>query len=377
VEVSCKRSGWLGFNAVTACIQYIETALPGEPIQQSVVRDRMLALFAGDRLSQRRVRAVYARSGIDTRHSVLFQANTGPNDFLGLGARDHPPSTAERNRVYVAAASELAVRAARKAIDDSHTAALGITHIITVSCTGFFAPGLDHVLLDKIPLARDVRRYHIGFMGCFASFQALQMAAAFCAQEADALVLIVAVELCSLHAHLGNNSDDIVAASVFADGAAAALIGNRQEVGKRGLEIHGFRSLVTRDSQKEMSWMPGDLGFDMVLSSYVPGLIECNLREAIEPLLEEAGLEFAQIGSWAVHPGGRRILDKVKQGLSLREMQLADSRAVLARAGNMSSATILFVLKRLMQQQSRPDGRWIGALAFGPGLSIESALLSF
>jgi len=362
----------------SACIQHIETALPGAPCSQTVVRDKMLALFAGDKRSQRLIRAVYGRSGIHTRHSVILDSGEETNEdrFLGAEARRKPPSTALRNGIYVRAASRLAVQAVRSLMLESCCDAASITHIITVSCTGFFAPGLDHVLLNEIHLSRDVRRYHIGFMGCFASFQAMQMAAAFCAQEPEARVLLVAVELCSLHSHLRAHNDDIVAGSIFADGAAAALIGRQPLAGKAGLCLHGFRSMVTEDSQQDMSWMLGDEGFEMVLSSYVPQVIETNIRAAVDPLLAAFDVGLEDIGIWAVHPGGRRILDKVNHGLDLAQGQLAASRKVLAATGNMSSATILFVLKNILGQPHAPEPNRIVALAFGPGLSIESGLLS-
>ncbi len=280
-------------------------------------------------------------------------------------------------REVVREALPLALRAARAALDDADLPPEDVTHLVTVSCTGFATPGVDLYLVDALGLPQDVERTHIGFMGCFAAFPALRLARAFVALDPDAVVLIVCVELCTLHLQPRGDVDAVLSGAVFADGAAAAIVSARPPASDvRTLRLDATSTALARSGVDAMAWTIGDHGFDMTLTAYVPRVLEAETSAAVAPLLRRGGLIATDVPWWAVHPGGRAIVDKVAGALALPEAAVAASRDVLRAAGNMSSATVLFVLERLMD----PDlpgpavGDAVAALAFGPGLTVDGAL---
>ncbi|MBF4573750.1 type III polyketide synthase [Herbiconiux sp. VKM Ac-1786] len=379
---------------MAASIRSIQTAVPPTELAQEAVRDLFAAQPGLTRLGQRLVATSFDSSGIRTRHTVLDELaadGRAPTElFVDAATRAFSsPSTGERNRLYVGHAPGLAVTAARRALDAlaPGITAADVTHVVTASCTGFFAPGPDWALQRELGLADSVQRHHVGFMGCYAAFPALRIAKAFCDADPEAVVLVVCVELCTLHVRSSNEPDQIVASSVFADGAAAAVVTAR-DTGASAyptLELDEFVSTIVPDGEADMAWTIGDHGFEMVLSSYVPKIIEQNIRTALAPLLGSAGAQAAS--HWAIHPGGRSILDRVEQTLELTPAQLGPSREVLRDYGNMSSATVLFVLKAILDQAlvtgtmdarpaaARPTER-VCAMAFGPGLTVESGLFT-
>jgi predicted naringenin-chalcone synthase len=369
----------------------VGTAVPAHRYEQSYVREVMGRWLSGDRRTTKLLDRVYGASAIDARHSVL-------DDFLPVrepassgSPRPRPPlfldettggfrsaSTGARNARYALEAGPLAVRAAQDAFRRvGSLRPADVTHLVTVSCTGFATPGTDLELVRALGLPADVERYHLGFMGCFAAFPALRLARAFCAQDPDALVLVVCVELCTLHLQDSADVDAILSGSVFADGAAAALLSGRAAGGEvRTLRLDATSTAVTRTGADEMAWTIGDHGFDMTLTAYVPRVLEAEAAEALAPLLTRAGVAVDDVPWWAVHPGGRAIVDKIVGALALPETAVAASREVLRLAGNMSSATVLFVLERLMDpaQPGPAPGEAVAALAFGPGLTVDGAL---
>jgi len=370
-------------------VRTIQTAIPATVLRQAEVRDVFAAQPGLTRLGTRLVSASFDGSGIDTRYTVI--------DELTLDTQsEHPqffdlesghllaPSTKVRNELYIDRASALYVEAGRKALDAVEgIGAADITHVVTVSCTGFFAPGPDYVLVRQLGLAPSTLRYHVGFMGCYAAFPALRMAKSFCEADPDAVVLVVSVELCTLHVRSSNEPDQIVASSVFADGAAAAIVTARELPAGPGpvLDLDAFESVLTPVGEDDMAWKIGDEGFEMILSSYVPKIIDEHIVGALDPLLaREPALATAPseaIAHWAIHPGGRSILDKVEAKLQLTEAQLAPSRGVLREYGNMSSATVLFVLKAIIDAWPGPaSGDRVCAMAFGPGLTVETGLMT-
>lgn len=245
-----------------------------------------------------------------------------------------------------------------------------VTHVIFASCTGFVNPGPDFFLVKDLGLAENVERYIVGFMGCYAAFPCLRMAAQFCRADPEAVVLVVCLELSSMHLKFDHSLDSILGNAVFADGAAAALVSGREPApGDATYILDSFATATVPDSEAEMAWSIGDEGFDLVLSSYVPRLIESEIGN----ILEGAGIEPGETDRWAVHPGGKSILEKVEQTLELGPGALRESREILRRYGNMSSATILFVLEEMQRRQHQ--GERIAALAFGPGLTVETAKL--
>jgi len=377
-------------SVMPIALHAVGTSLPPHRYPQAYVREVMGRWIGGDRRTDKLLDRVYAASAIDARHSVLddFLPEDGeggarprdtPSLFLTADGGFRSPSTGERNALYTRHAPILAEAAGRDALAAAgDVTAADVTHLITVSCTGFYTPGVDLHLQRALGLGEAVERYHVGFMGCFAAFPALRMARAFCAADPAAVVLIVTVELCTLHLQPGPEVDGILAASVFADGAAAALVSARAPSGpQRALALEGHATAITREGGDEMAWTIGDTGFDMTLTAYVPRVLEAEAAEALAPLFASAGVSPDEIRWWAVHPGGRAIVDKVVTALGLPEAAVAASRAVLRRAGNMSSATVLFVLRELMDRAGPgPDvGEPLVALAFGPGLTVDSALL--
>jgi predicted naringenin-chalcone synthase len=323
--------------------------------------------------------ALYAHCGVATRHSalgrgvvddVLNDTRHSGSVYLPTGAPDDAgPTTGERMRVYAECAPPLAGRAAAEALAEARLRPAEVTHLVTVSCTGFFAPGVDGALIRDLGLPPTVARTHVGFMGCHGALNGLRVAHAFAGSQPGARVLLVAVELASLHYHYGWDPQRVVANALFSDGAAAAVGAAGGPDGAWRLAATG--SCVFADSADAMTWTVGDHGFAMTLSKAVPGLIARHLRPWLEDWLSGHGLTIEGVGSWAVHPGGPRILTAVAQGLALPAEALVASREVLRDGGNMSSPTVLFILRRL-----RDGGgpRPAVALAFGPGLVAEAAL---
>ncbi|MEN6626814.1 MAG: type III polyketide synthase [Candidatus Sumerlaeia bacterium] len=368
---------------MNAAIQGWGTALPAHAIEQADAAELAIRLTRHANGQLMALPALYRRTTVRRRHSVLLHANHGSKpeqNFYSI--RDQSeirnPSTAERMDVYHRLAPSLAARAARSAIESAEAFTARspqaeirhhITHLVTVSCSGFSAPGIDVALIRELGLAPTVERTHIGFMGCHGALNGLRVARAICGADADARVLLCALELCSLHYQFSADSDKIVSNALFADGAAAAVIG----AGEGGWAISATGSYLIPDSLDAMTWRIGDNGFEMTLSPKVPELIGQSLRPWLEGWLASNGLRAGQINSWAVHPGGPRILSSVESALGLDHAALGASREVLAQCGNMSSPTILFILERLAKTNApRPAV----ALAFGPGLIAEAVLFN-
>ncbi|MDF2047216.1 type III polyketide synthase [Microbacterium sp. Kw_RZR3] len=358
---------------MTARILSIGTALPETRVDQATLRDLFAAQPGFDRKAQRLVGAAFDAAAIDTRHVVLPQlAGEGGG---ALGVRDGDtllmPPTGARNDEYRRTAPTLFAEASRTAIAGSGRTPDAITHVVTVSCTGMFAPGPDYRLVRDLGLATTVERYHLGFIGCAAAIPALRLAARIVAADADAVVLVACAELCSLHWQTSSHPDQIVAASVFADGAAAAVVASA-DPGHEGFDLDGFATHLTGEGERDMAWTVGDSGFAMTLTPEVPRIIG---REIVGIAADVIG-DLDGIDAWAVHPGGRSILDRVETALDLDAGALAPSREVLRAHGNMSSATLLFILRDLLAEPSRDDGDRVAALAFGPGLTVEAARLT-
>lgn len=363
-----------------AYIHQLATAVPRYAIPQSYARDSLKERLGDNRLAQRLVHRLYSQSGIETRYSAVGDFAPAGSESTGLFLDEQgaytSPSTKVRNDLYTEAARPLFREAAERVLQDSPGfTAEDVTHVVTVSCTGFFAPGPDYFLVRDLGLRPNVQRFHLGFMGCYAAFPALRMAKAFCEAEPDAVVLVVCLELCTLHLQLGGDPNRLLASSIFADGAGAALVSARHPQDAL-YELSGLATALTPVGigEADMAWTVGDEGFDIVLSSYVPEILGANIGAALAPLFEQYGLAQADIDHWGIHPGGRAILDKVETSLELEENALEPSRRVLRDYGNMSSATILFVLKEMLSEAAAGDK--VCAVAFGPGLTVESGLLT-
>ncbi len=362
---------------MAAYLHSIAKAVPGHAYDQERALEVMKAWHGDDRRTNRLLGGIYRASAIERRHSVVDDFQPGSEGgffYLPEEDRFRDPSTGERNAAYAREAGKLAVCAAVRALSTSAVAPQEITHLITFSCTGFYAPGVDLDLVRELGLPESVERYHLGFMGCYAAFPAMRLARSICMADADAVVLLVSVELCTLHLQAGKETDELLAASVFADGAAAALVTSRPPEDRNSFRLEAFHSALATHARDDMAWTIGDTGFTMTLSSEVPRVVEREVGGALRPLWERAGVAREDMAGWAVHPGGRAILDAFASALELPEGSLQESRDILRRYGNMSSATVLFVLERMLRGEAL--GGPITAVAFGPGLAVESALLS-
>lgn len=314
---------------------------------------------------------IYTHSGVKCKGSVLM--GDGDPFFYQPPQNEHDrgPTTAARMARYAIESPKLGMAAARAALVHADVAPADITHLISVSCTGFFAPGLDIALQTDLGLSPTVHRTHIGFMGCHGAFNALAVARSIAAADPDAVVLICCVELCSLHYAYGWNPEKLVANALFADGAAAAVVSATSH-DHGGWRLAATASRVLPQAHDAMTWNIGDHGFDMTLSMQVPKLIAENLRPWCTEWLADHRLTLSDIASWAVHPGGPKILATVEESLNLPPAALAASREILCDHGNMSSATILFILNRLAA--TGHNGPCV-AIGFGPGLAMEGMLL--
>lgn len=365
----------------------LETAVPPTILVQEQAREVFAAQPGLTRLGTRLVTTCFDSAAIDTRFTAVeelsLDANPeNPKFFDPDTNRVLSPSTKVRNEIFATEATKLFVEAGKTAVAQAQGIDLDdITHVITVSCTGFFNPGPDYKVVRALGLNPAVQRYHLGFMGCYAAFPAMKAAKQFCLADPEAVVLVICVELCSLHVRTSNDPDTIMGSAIFGDGAAAAVISAREPEGEEPvIRLDHFETVLTPVGEEAMAWNIGDEGFEMVLGSYVPHIIEEHITGALEPLLakepELAGSPYRDITHWAIHPGGRSILDKVESKLELTQEQLVPARETLREYGNMSSATVLFVLKYMMGQAASQREERICSMAFGPGLTVETGLFT-
>lgn len=300
------------------------------------------------------------RSGIDTRWCAAFESENAC--FYDTGGI---PGTAQRMALWSRAARAMALDAGRQAIARAGVDAATITHVVTASCTGFEAPGIDAFLIESLGLARDARRLNLGFMGCHAAVNALAAARAIAVSNPQATVLVCCAEVCSAHFHHTARVDQLIANTLFSDGAAAAIVAGDAVA---GVELAATHTTLIADTAGEMRWTIGDRGFEMTLGAQVPSVLEREVGAWVRGALDGEGLSVSDIGGWAIHPGGPRVIDAVTAALALDPRAGDPSRAVLRECGNMSSATLLFILERL--QRAEVPRPWVG-LAFGPGLVGE------
>ncbi len=327
---------------------------------------RLFIDWAEGQIEDERTRKLFLRmadrSGIEHRWSVLAPAPGGrPHNEEGAFYHGEAPTTARRMQVYAEEAPKLALAAIAKLREQ--VGLDGVTHLVVASCTGFVAPGVDQIIARALGL-ENVERTLVGFMGCYAAVSALRTAHHIVRSEPEARVLAVTVELCSLHLQQTQQLESLLAMLQFSDGAAAALV--TSEPG--GLEMSHLFSMQLEDSAELIQWQIGDTGFEMTLSGEVPGRIQHALANEAARATLYNGWGPEQISSWAVHAGGRSILDAAEKGLELPQGSVWASRDVLARYGNMSSSTLMFILAQLI---GRPDTGKGVAIAFGPGLAAE------
>ena len=359
-----------------SAIWSIGTALPPYRITQERVLRFMLEYYPDDAGLKRRLSYVYRRSHIDYRNSCCADFADDSATVSGEGKLflREEPETGQRMRAYEEWIGKLVFGAVRQALSRQEVfGAEHITHFIMVTCTGFCAPGADLELFEKLGLRREIRRLQIGFMGCQAALPALQTADSICRADPDAVVLLVCAELCTLHFQRQPTEENLIINSLFGDGAAAVLVARPTQGGARALcHLDRFASQLVPDSRDLVTWKIGDRGFRMGLSLETPAVLSRVLPEFVSALIEGAGLQQSSIDFWAIHPGGRAILDAAEKALALGPQALAVPREVLRLYGNMSSPTILFVLERILERAG--DGQVGLALSCGPGLNLEGLL---
>ena len=372
---------------MSVMMRTIQTAVPPTILYQDKARDVFAAQPGLTRLGQRLIATSFDSAQISTRHTAVNEFTTesvakNPDFFDADSGLLLSPSTKVRNELFALIAPGLYIEAAQKALDACpDLTPADVTHVITVSCTGFYNPGPDYQLVRALGLSPATQRYHLGFMGCYAAFPALRAAKSFCDADPNAVVLVVCAELCSLHVRSSNDPDTIMGSALFADGAAAAIVTARKYHGP-GLQLDHFETVLTPVGEEAMAWNIGDEGFEMVLGTYVPHIIDDHIVGALAPLLardESLNTNYADIPHWGIHPGGRAILDRVQKRLELSEEQLMPARRVLNNYGNMSSSTVMFVLKDIMDEhlpRVAQAGERVCSMAFGPGLTVETSLMT-
>ncbi|MCU0419063.1 MAG: type III polyketide synthase [Cyclobacteriaceae bacterium] len=360
-------------------ITALGTATPPTRLAQSTIADFMIKAMQLEGDEARKLRALYRATGIDFRHSVI--EDYGRHEAFAFYANSDTmepfPTTRQRLELYrthSVALSERAIREAVKHLTDFQWGA--ITHLVVVSCTGMYAPGLDIDLVKALGLRSNVQRLCINFMGCYAAFNGIKLADTFCQADANAKVLVVCTELCSIHFQKKNTEDNLLANALFADGSAAVLVEGKPRAGLN-LKPEGFFCDLALQGEREMAWTVGDLGFEMRLTSYVPDIIRHGIRALTNTLLGNLHVSFDDISYFAIHPGGKKILEAIEEALTITKTQNQHAYQVLRNHGNMSSPTVLFVLQALRATLNGVDSdKKILSFAFGPGLTLESMVLS-
>lgn len=361
----------------------IGTAVPHHRHDQSAILQFMQRIYAFNENDKRKLKYLYQHSNIDTRYSVIpdYSRPLPEWKFYPHAENLEPfPSLEHRMIWYQKYAAPLSVDAIRNCLEGKLKLE-EVTHLITVSCTGMSAPGLDLQLMELMDLPKNTYRTSVNFMGCYASIHALKMADSICNSTKSAKVLIVCTELCTLHFQREATMDNIAASLLFSDGSAAALV-TADESKTKGIYIDSFYSEVISKGKKDMTWELSSSGFLMTLSSYIPDLIE----EDFEPLFNRAVLNTSikkeNITHWCIHPGGKKILEAIHKSLQLKNDELKHCKEILKEFGNMSSPSILFVLKKIMnlifhtQASKNKKNEKIFAAAFGPGLTMETFVAS-
>ena len=367
-------------------ITSIATATPPFRHEQKNILPFMQRVYAMNETDKRKMKFLYHQSGINTRYSVLPDYSLPANDWAFYPATENLepfPDLELRMKWFNKTAPKLSVSAIEKCIENKINKD-EITHLITVTCTGMSAPGLDLQIMEAMDLPYNIFRTSVNFMGCYAAIHALKLADAFCNTDKNAKVLIVCTELCTLHFQKENSTDNIASSLLFGDGAAAVLVTHDNEK-HDGLRIKDFYSEVAFKGKKDMSWQLSSSGFLMTLSGYIPDLIEEDFNSLTENALQHANHSKADITHWCVHPGGKKILTAIEKSIDITAEALQHSYNVLREYGNMSSPTILFVLKEIMNElenaenlpvrQAGKKANILGA-AFGPGLTLETFILS-
>lgn len=356
-------------------ITNIATAVPDYGYDQNVLM-QFYSNATSDESAKRKIKILAAKSGISTRYSVLEDYGLSPDEFTFFPKNKEllpTPTLSQRMAIFKKEALKLSLKAIYN-LPNFETEKEAITHIITVTCTGLFAPGLDIELIHALELPPTTHRSSVNFLGCNAAIIALKQADDICNSHENAKVLVVCTELCTLHFQTNYTDDYLLSNLLFADGSAAVLVSSAPKKGplSKNIKITGFNSFCIPDSHNEMAWQLSETGFIMNLTSYVADLIKANIKQ----MLDNLGVDKEEIDYWAVHPGGKKIVENFITAMGLTATDLAASYKVLNNYGNMSSPTVLFVLKHILDNiEPNQSDKKIFAAAFGPGLTVETMQL--
>lgn len=360
--------------AITA----IGTANPPYKRAQLETAELITASLNLKQSEKRLLKSVYRATGIEYRHSVLpdYCRTPGQFEFFPNDPESLFPTTSARMRIYKENALKLALTAIENCVQTLDNFNIQeVTHLITISCTGMYAPGIDIEIVQHLNLNSSTKRTTINFMGCYGAFNGIKVAEAICKAEQNAKVLVVCVELCTIHFQKNMSLDNILSNAIFSDGAAAVLI-EAQQKHKKCFRLDAFYCDLLPQTNQEMAWHIADNGFDIVLSSYIPEVIESGIANFTNNLLNKYKLNMSNIDLYAIHPGGIKVLQACEKSLKITEELNKYSYQVLREFGNMSSATVLFVLKAIWNDIKHNDhNKTIFSCAFGPGLTLESMLL--
>ena len=347
--------------------------MPQYSFRQKDVMELMQRIYGLDERESRKLAFMYRQSDIETRYTVIDDyTENGNRGNLIFSGDEVAANLDDRMKIYNREALPLSVNAINDCLKDKIHAE-DITHLITVSCTGMSAPGLDLQIAESLNMKPEVFRTSVNFMGCYGAVHALKLAKLICDSTQNANVLIVATEFCSIHFQKEYTPDSASSTIIFADGSAAILISNCIQSEKK-LQLTDFYSKVAYRGKKDMAWELSHRGFIITLSSYVPDLIEQDIALLVEEATQHSGLSIKDITHWCLHPGGKRIVNAMQKQLQLNDDDLRFSRSVLSRYGNMSSPTVLFVLKDILESLDNNIPANILGAAFGPGLTMETFL---
>lgn len=359
----------------------IATGVPPYKHQQDEILQFADTIYSNDETDSRKLKFLYKQSGISTRYSVIPDYSLAMEDrlFYAPTKNLNPfPDLEKRMQWYADNAAAISVETIEKCIDGKINKN-EITHLITVSCTGMSAPGLDLEIIELMELSPNIFRTSINFMGCYAAIHGLKIADAICKADDQANVIVVCTEFCTLHFQKENTIDNITSTLLFADGCAAMLVQHQSSV-LDGLTIESFFSDILFKGKKDMSWQLSSKGFLMTLSGYVPDLVKEDFNNLVTKALDNAGTLKDQITHWCIHPGGKKIMEAIQLSVGLEKEALQNSYDVLNEFGNMSSPTILFVLKRILdelQQSATGSKQIVFGAAFGPGLTMETFIVTY
>jgi alkylresorcinol/alkylpyrone synthase len=359
-------------------LRSVGVASPTNEIQQETALALAQRICCTDDRQKRFAKVLYEHAGVNARQGVLPLAEAdrwAPNGACNVdGSPNLGPSTEVRMEYYREHALPLALQAAQRAVDHSDCRPGDITHVVTASCTGFSAPGVDLGLIKHLKLQPTTQRVHVGYMGCHGAINALRVAHGLASADLRHRVLVCAVELCTVHYAFQWSNERMLGNALFGDGAGAVVL-SAADCSRAGTQrrwrLAATGSYVFPSTAEAMTWSIGNYGFVMTISTELPMLIQQNLHEWLAGWLESQGLELSDVQSWAIHPGGPRIVEAVQAAMGLRAEQTAVSRKVLETHGNMSSATVLFILQSLLERGNKPPCVMLG---FGPGLVAEAAL---